>query len=230
MSQQINLYEERLRPRNERLTGRSLGIAVGVVLVAVVAATVVEGYRADRAAARLAALQSERTALQERLVALTKATTEERIPAALQSEIDANKTAVASRGEVLDALASGFTTDNSGFSEVMAGFARQTTGDVWLTGFSIGGGGQAIEIRGRLLDSTRLPAYVQRLSAEPAFQGRRFATLTMHRIDPDEVKVEPAGVLTKDSTPQAQRPQRYIDFVLRSENAATPDATSGGKK
>ena len=33
MSQQINLYEERLRPRRELATGRNLGLGVLAVLV-----------------------------------------------------------------------------------------------------------------------------------------------------------------------------------------------------
>ena len=48
MSQQINLYEERLRPRLELATGRNLGIAVLVLLVAMAGWALWEGAEADR--------------------------------------------------------------------------------------------------------------------------------------------------------------------------------------
>ena len=103
---------------------------------------------------------------------------------------------------------------------MFVGFSRLASADLWLTGFSVSHGGADIEIRGRMFDAARLPAYVQRLSAEPAFQGRRFAALTLQRQAPEADATAgsaaapvPAGAAT---VPVATGP-RFVDFVLRSE-------------
>ena len=223
MSQQINLYEERLRPCCELATGRHLAVALGVVLATVVLAGVYARIQAERISARFSTVQVELSAVQAQVSALTKVLAERRVSSALQTEIDNAKTLLSARTEVAGALDSGGIGNTTGFSEIMGGFARQATGDLWLTGFLVSAGGQNIEIRGRLLDSTRLPPYVQRLSAEPAFQGRRFAALDVQSVEPEEGKGEAVGAVRPDTVavPQTQTPRlpRYLEFILRSENS-----------
>jgi hypothetical protein len=225
LSQQINLYEERLRPRFEPVTGRNVGIALGVVLVAIVALGMLARSAAERSTAELGGLQSELKATQETLGALTRTLAERRISPGLQAQVDGAKALLASRGAVMALLDSGQLGNSSGFSDLMSGFARQASGDLWLTGFSVGRGGQEIEIRGRLFDPARLPLYVQRLAGEPAFKGRRFAALDMLGVDPAESKPEAGGAAR---VPGAAALPRHVDFVLRSEQSA--EAPEGGKK
>ena len=71
MSQQINLYEERLRPRLELATGRNVGIAALVLLVAMAGWSLWEGAEADRRSAAAEASLKEVVAAQERMKALT---------------------------------------------------------------------------------------------------------------------------------------------------------------
>ncbi len=226
MSQQINLYEARLRPRHELATGRNVGIALGLMLALVVVSAVFARYEAERVTAEFSKVRTEVTGTQEKVAALVKALAERKIAPALQVELDNTRALLASRKEVKELLDSGRLGNSTGFSAVMAGFARQTSGDLWLTGFSVSSGGQEIEIRGRLLDSTKLPAYVQKLSAEPVFQGRRFAALDMQSVDPAEIKTDAGGVAPPASAP---RLPRYVEFVLRSENAGEA-VSAGGKK
>ena len=237
MSQQINLYELRLRPRHEWITGRNVGVVFGILLAVVIALGVYARLGADRASVELKRLQTDVASTQEKLVALNKVLVERKIPEALLAELDNAKSLVISRKEVLDILDSGQLGNSTGFSEIMYGFARLASSDLWLTGFSVSLGGQEIEIRGRLLDSKKLPAYVQRLSAEPVFQGRRFATLDMQSVEPDATRPEVEGNVQKPQSPASLAvavPQlvRYVEFVLRSENAGTgaSDAASAGGK
>jgi len=139
------------------------------------------------------------------------------------------------RSEVMALLESGKLGNTTGFSSFMTGFARQVQADLWLTGFRVTTGGDEIEIRGRLIDPTRLPAYVQRLSTEPVFQGRRFATLEMQGVDPDEPNADQsaapkAGDKGSASLSEGRLP-RFVEFVLRSENIASEDvAPAAGVK
>lgn len=121
---------------------------------------------------------------------------------------------LAARQEVMDVLDSGKAGSSSGFSGFMVGFARQIQADLWLTGFSISAGGEEIEIRGRLLDPAKLPGYVQRLSGEPVFHGRRFAALDMHSVEPVTPVPEVAGAAAPPLR-EAVMP-RFVEFVLRS--------------
>lgn len=226
MTQQINLYDPRLRPSRELATARNLGVAVAVLLLTMTAAATWLRVGADRRQAELANIQTEVRSEQTRLAALEKQLAEQKVSAALLGEIAAARDAVEVRSEALKVLDAGQLGNATGFSAMMSGFARQTVGDLWLTGFTATRGGEDIEIRGRLLDPAHLPAYVQRLSREPVFQGRRFATLQMKHGEPEAAAGQPAqGAQT---APPPALP-RYVEFVLRSENIVPATVMGAGK-
>lgn len=223
MTQQINLYETRLRPRKELATARNLGIAAAVLLVVMSVLTIYVRGEAERKSTESAALQNQLRAEQDRMTVLSKTVAERRVSPVLVEELATANAMLSTRKEVMDVLDSGKLGNPVGFSEFMFGFARQAQTNLWLTGFSISTGGEEIEIRGRLLDPSKLPGYVQRLSAEPVFQGRRFATLEMRSVEPELPKPEQAGVVktAAPAVPQQLAPvlPRFVEFVLRSENA-----------
>jgi hypothetical protein len=226
VTQQINLYDDRLRPRHELAKARSLGLAAAVLLALLSALGVYARLAADRRGAELSALQSELRTEQERVTALTKAAAERRVAPALAGELANSRALLETRQEVMDVLASGQLGKADGFSGVMFGFARQAQSDVWLTGFSVAGGGEEIEIRGRLLDPAKLPGYVQRLSGEPVFHGRRFAALDMRSVEPEAAKADAGAAVP----PTSATLPRYVEFVLRSANAPKEaDSTAGAK-
>ena len=231
MSQQINLYEDRLRPHLEIASGRNLAIAALVMLAVMAGWSFWENREADRHAAVAEASLKEVSDAQERMRALTQAATERKVSPELAAQIENAKAMIAARDDVLKALDSGALGRTSGFSSFMVGFARQVQPDLWLTGFRIAAGGDQIEIRGRLLDPARLPGYVQRLNAVPVFQGRRFAALEMQRVVPEAPSneaVEAAGQAATDRAP-APRQQPFVEFRLRSEMATDGDVVSRAK-
>jgi len=226
VTQQINLYDARLRPRHALAMAHSLGIAAAVLIALVGAFAVYARIGADRRSAELSALQAEVRAEQQRMTALAKTLAERRVTPALAGELANTRTLLETRQEVMDVLASGRIGNAEGFSGVMFGFARQAQADLWLTGFSVAGGGEEIEIRGRLLDPAKLPGYVQRLSGEPVFHGRRFATLDMRRVEPEASKAD--AVAAQPPVPSAT-PPRYVEFVLRSANVVNSMANNAAK-
>ena len=236
MSQQINLYENRLRPVRTLFTARNLALCFLLVFGVVLAGALLSHSLARQAEQSLAAQRAALKAAQDQLAALSKAQAERRIPAALQGELDQVRAVLGARRDALTVLDSGQLGSTTGFAPLFAGFARLASQDLWLTGFSVSHGGADIEIRGRMFDAARLPPYVQRLSAEPVFQGRRFAALTMLRAESEAnapIAVAPAAPAPAGSAaPAAKAPAapRYIDFVLRSERAAEGAAADGGAK
>ncbi len=218
MSQQINLYEARLRPSRDPLTGRRLLGAFALLLVLIVVSGGLARYGAERSEADLRGVQAELTASQQKLAA-------RQVPAALQAQIEQTKASFAARQAAMAVIDAGQIGDREGFSAIFTGFARQTSNDLWLSGFTVSLGGREIEIRGRALDAAGLPAYIQRLAAEPSFKGRRFAALDMRRVDPSSDKPEDGAAPTPDAGPALPR---HVEFVLRSAGLA--DAAAGGKK
>ncbi|MBL0167488.1 MAG: hypothetical protein IPP85_10220 [Propionivibrio sp.] len=235
MSQQINLYELRLRPRHELAMARNLGIAALALLLLMTTLALWARFDAQRKSAAAAVSQKQLADEQERLTALSKMVAQRQVSPALASELENAKATLAVRSDVIAVLDSGKLGNTSGFSALMSGFARQSQTDLWLTGFLMTAGGSEIEIRGRLLDPSRLPAYVQRLRSEPVFQGRRFAALEMRGVDPDEQNTPPPGTEKVSATgvPPQSVPgvPRFVEFVLRSENVEVADAgTRSGVK
>lgn len=227
MSQQINLYEARLRPSRDPLTGRRLLGAFALLLALIVAVGALARAAADRAETELRSVQSELTAGQERLAVLAKALSASQVSAGLQAQIEQTKAPLAARQAAMALLDSGQLGNREGFSAILLGFSRQTSNDLWLSGFSVSLGGREIEIRGRALDAAALPAYIQRLAAEPAFKGRRFAALDMRRVDPSSDKPDEGAAPTPAAGAAPALP-RHVEFVLRSEGIA--EAAAGGKK
>ena len=225
MSQQINLYEARLRPSRDPLTGRRLLGSLALLLVLIVVAGALARYGAERSEADLRAVQAELTASQEQLTALTKTLAARQVPAALQAQIEQTKAPLAARQAAMALVDAGQIGDREGFSAIFTGFARQTSNDLWLSGFTVSLGGREIEIRGRALVAAGLPAYIQRLAGEPAFKGRRFAALDMQRVDPASDKPGEGAAPTPDAAPPLPR---HVEFVLRSAGLA--EAAAGGKK
>jgi hypothetical protein len=228
VSQQINLYEERLRPSTSLATGKNLGLCALAVIVISAVLAVYLGLEAKGRTEAAAVVQKQLLAEQEKLSALAQSAAQRKISPALLGELENTKAMLAVRSEVIETLDSGKLGNFSGFSVFMTGFARQAQADLWLTGFQVGAGGDEIEIRGRLLDPAKLPLYVKRLSSEPIFQGRSFAALNMQSVDPGEPGADqppPPRAGEKPAAGAAEpRLPRFLEFVLRSENAASLNA------
>lgn len=215
MSQEINLVNETLRPKQDPLRLRYVAAAAGAALVLILGlhlyarVELAGGQKAQRAAeARLSGLQQELKTLQEALAA-------RRQDPALAREVERMRAVVAQRQEVLK-LASELSGDGGDTAEIMRGFARQRVEGVWLTGFSIGSSG--IDIRGRLLDPALLPVYIRRLNGEPAFRGRQFAALDMQGVVPQPPTA--GGAATPRVPPGAAASVRYTEFALKASLAA----------
>jgi hypothetical protein len=107
------------------------------------------------------------------------------------------------------ALKGGAFGNQQGYAEYLRAFSRQSLSGLWLTGFSIAGGGE-LEIRGRVLSPDLLPSYIQRLNREEVLAGRSFARLEMSRPKP-----EPVADKDKDKAAgKAPLVPRYLEFSL----------------
>lgn len=212
MSSQINLYHPRFLKQRDLFTLGNVALAA-VALYTVLAAA--GGWAWQEAASRKEAAAATEMQLQltkQQVEAATKTAAARKPSPQLVAEVERVEGLLRRRGEILRLLEGGVVGSTGGFAEYLRGFARQAPQGLWLTGFTIGSGGNDMEIRGSMLNSATLPDYIRRLGTEKAFQGRNFAALTMNRADPPAA-VRPAaqGVAVVPAPTSALRP---VDFVL----------------
>ena len=179
MTYHINLYDPALLRRREWLTAVNLAFAAAFILLIMLLwgswARIDAAGQADQAAA----LEGRLKAAREESIALAGQLASRKADPKLELDIAALQELLGVRQNILTTLGQGDPTLAAGHSVYLRGLARQTIANVWLTGFSIGQDGSRMEIRGRTLDPAQWPEYIRRLSAEPAFRGRRFASLNV---------------------------------------------------
>jgi len=210
MSQQINLLLPELRPRFDWLALPVVAGAAMALLVLIVALSSFGALRARDLQSRDSELAAQLKSAQQQIQVLGQALGARQGDARLPSEIEAMRLAVTQRQEVMAVLSQGALGQGGGFSGLLQGFSRQIVDGVWLVGFTFSG--KDIEIRGRLSDPALLPKYIKRLNDEPAFAGRRFATLDMKGVDPVNDKPEAGQVANK-----AIVSPPFTEFALRTE-------------
>jgi len=210
MSQQINLLLPELRPRFDWLALPVVGGAALAGLLLLVAMAVMTAMATDGLKAREANVRNQLAALQQQVQSLGRTLGARQADTALERQIAAARLAVSQRQEVLNVIAQGDVAGSNAYSGLLQGFSRQIVDGVWLVGF--GFAQKDVEIRGRLTDPALLPIYINRLNAEPAFAGRRFATLDMKGVEPSAARADTAPAPTTAVTTA-----RYTEFVLRTE-------------
>lgn len=220
MSAQINLYHPRFLRQRELLTLNHLTLAT-TALFAVLAAWA--GWAWQDAATRTEAAASAATELavaRDQVAAATRAAALRKPSPQMSGELESTEGVLRRRLEIARLLESGTVGSTGGFADFFRGLARQAPEGLWLTGFTIGAGGNDMEIRGSMLSPAALPDYIRRLGSEKVFQGRNFAALTMNRADSPSVQRPPGqGAIAVPLTPSvttvaAQTAASPIDFVL----------------
>jgi hypothetical protein len=223
MSAQINLYHPRFLKQRELLTLRNVVLAAVTAysVLALVGGWAWQNANAKRESATAAEAQLKLT--KDQVDAATKSAATRKPSPQLAAELDSAESMLRRREEIARLLESGAVGSTGGFSEYMRGFARQAQDGLWLTGFSIGSGGNDMEIRGSMLNPGALPDYIRRLGAEKAFQGRNFAALSMNRpgqasgTSPATSTASPAAATTAPVQTVVARP---INFVLLPSKAS----------
>lgn len=203
MSQQINLLDARFAPQRLRYSALHGGLALaGVLLLGLLAA---QGLRlaAARSSDQARAAQTALAPLRAQAEALNA-----RQPAGADAEIARLRAVEAGQRQVRAALDAGAAGVRDGHAGLLQALARQASAQLWITGLAVSDDGSAIDLEGRMTDSSVLADYLRRLNDEPRFRGRPFAQLTL-----------------KSASSNGER-LPYTEFVLRSTPAIAGAATA----
>lgn len=208
MTQQINLFNPAFLKQKKIFTTRTMANSLALLLVGAMAVvlygrlhTAELALRAEEGAARLAKKKQQ----QEKVLAEFAPRKKD---GGLEAMIDAAQTEQAALRNVLALLDGGGLGNIAGHSRYFAALARQSTGDLWLTGVTIEAAGSQIGLRGRALEPERVPAYIARLTREPVMQGKEFGSLEISRAN--------ITIAATSDTPAAAELAPYIDFNLRA--------------
>jgi hypothetical protein len=232
MTQYVNLYDADLRRGEQPVSALQAGAALGLAIVAMLAAAGVTGFQSGRLARESAELESNLAAQREQVAALGKEIAERKADPVLAGELAAAEAKLATRHQVIALLDGGTLGNTKGFADHLRAFSRQTLPGIWLTGFDIGAGGTEMAICGRALEAALLPRYVLRLSDEAVFRGRSFAALKMDAAEdkPAAAAASAAPASAGNANPAAPvepKPSlHFVEFELASAKApnGSPEA------
>lgn len=216
MTQQINLFNPLFLRQEKYFSARTMFQALGLIAVGL-GAFYAYGIWQTRALADLVARQGDVVAqMRARSVVLGGASAQNRIHA-LQEESAKLEATIKARVILLEKLRSGDLGNSDGVSRYFAAFAEQDLAGIWLTGFTVGQGGNELRVSGRALAPDLLPAYLQRLSGADVMRGRKVVALDLTAA---------AAARVASGTP-AGGPARYVDFSFTAPlRIADPGADS----
>lgn len=222
MSQNINLFGAAFRKQRRVVTLATVVQCLALTLVALggyhyYLRQQVNGLTAELASSE-AVLNSQRNFMEKRGKPGAG-----KPDAQLDADIARYETELKLARESVEALKGGAFGNQSGFAEYLRAFSRQSVNGLWLTGFTIVGGGE-LEIHGRVLSPDLLPSYIQRLNQEQVLAGRSFARLEMSRPKADPAPVPAAEAKGKDAK-KAVRVPRFLEFSLATTDVAKPEKT-----
>jgi Tfp pilus assembly protein PilN len=190
ITQQVNLFQPIFRKERKLLSFRVLLQASGTVVLALLlmygwGVRQTQVMRAD-----LAQLQGQMSQHTRQLAALGTQVAQATKDGGQQQELARLEQELLARQKVVEALTRVRDSYTKGVSAYLESFARQAPSGMWLTGFTVRGGGEGLVIRGSALKPELVPAFVQRLSSEAALAGTHFGLLQMQREDGRQRQVD----------------------------------------
>ncbi len=206
MTQQINLFNPAFLKQKKIFTSTTMLGSLALLLAGALGLVWYGHYKTaeleQRAQTGETELAKKKTIQQQALL--------EFAPRKKNGELDLaialSEAELASVQEVITVLQGGSLGNTEGYSSYFTALARQSIGNLWLTGVSIDGAGQQIGVKGRAMEPGLVPAYVSRLKREPVMQGKGFGQLKISRAAATPVPGVAAG---NELAP-------YIEFDLQA--------------
>lgn len=178
MAQQLNLFDPRFAPRALRFSAQQGLLAVAGVLLLTLLVSAGLRWASEQSAAAGRKAAADQTPLRAALAALGAGAT-----TGAGSELQQLQTLDAGQRRIRSALEGGAAGVREGHADYLLALARQASGTLWITGFSVSEDGSAVELDGRMTDTAQFTDYLRRLNAEPRFKGRPFAQLNLKATD-----------------------------------------------
>ncbi|WP_151446304.1 PilN domain-containing protein [Lacisediminimonas profundi] len=183
MSQQINLFNPVFLKKRKQFSVLAMIEGLGVVCLALALLAGYTHWRARQDMKEAARVAASLKAAQSELIKAVDKTRQVPRDKALEDEVRKLEARMQSSQQVLNYARSGGLSKSEHYTDYFRSFSRQAIPGVWLTGFSFSDGGADIEISGRALHASMVPAYIKALGREPLFRGKSFASIDLQFRD-----------------------------------------------
>ena len=223
MSQQINLFNPLFLRKEKYFSARTMLQGLGLIVLGL-AGLYVFALLQTRELQRTAGEYARQVSAQREQFVQYGSQGRSKL---LEAEVARLEAEVKARRALVATLQGGELGNTDGFSQYFAAFGRRPMRGVWLTGFSVGDSGNALNIRGRVLHPDLVPAYLKALNHEEVMRGRQVTDLKLvARDESAQRRGTPAGA---PAAGVVVGPDRFVEFDL-SAPLRTADATKGAAR
>lgn len=175
MSHQINLFNPVFLKQKKVFSSIAMAQALGVLLFGSLAMVAYGKHHVNKLEKEAKMVNAQLVQKQARQAMVNAEFAPRPQSPALEAEIAEAAAQLRSLQVVSGVLERGELGNTTGFSEYYKALARQNMTGLWLTGVSVAGAD--IGIRGRAMEGSMVPGYINRLTREPVMQGKSFASL-----------------------------------------------------
>ncbi len=196
MTRQINLYNPALRFKKEWLTGKSLMVGIGVMVIALGLYGGLVRWQNQQLTEEASRIGAELGQMQETLTRLGQELAQRKVSSETEAALRRAEAALQGRERVRAALDSGALGSSEGFAEFMKAFARQTQDGLWMVGLQMSEGGRNITLAGRTVTPDQIPGYIRGLNNEPTLRGRTFEALNVQLVEEEKPATEKSATRT----------------------------------
>ena len=218
MSQQINLFNPIFLKQKKYFSAVAMLQALGLIILGAACISVYSGYQFSSVSKDEASTFAQLRVVQAELNKVTTEYAPHPKSQSIEDSVTKTDLEVKSLQQVFDKLEKGDIGNTSGYSAYLGAFSRQIVDGWWLTGFSIIGAGNEMDLRGRALRPELVPYYIGRLKNETVMQGKTFSRLDIH-----VPQIAASGNAHQANSPIAAP---YVEFDLRSSGIAKDKTAS----
>lgn len=179
--QQVNLYTDDLRPRQEKLQAGMAMSVLALALVVIVVAAGVAHYQESGLQAETAALQQQNEQLERSVTQLTNDVEARQPDPEVEAALERVTATLSRRQKLLDRVENLIATETTGFSSPLSALARQVPQGLWLTHIRLDASNGAVGLVGKAQSGRLVPVYLEQLGDEPAFMGKTFGSFRLDR-------------------------------------------------
>jgi len=183
LPQKINLYTEELRPSRERLQAGEAAGLLALVLLVLVAAAGFTRYQSARLTDEVASRQQQVEQLEQIVEQLTQQAESRQPDPQVEAALERVNETLVRRQRLLAQVENLMSSTTTGFAAPLSALAKQVPSGLWLTGIHLNAQNGDVGLSGRAQAGKLVPAYLEALGEEPAFQGKTFGAFRLERSE-----------------------------------------------
>lgn len=183
--QQINLYQPIFRKEKKVFSAVAMLQVTALVLLILTALYAYSWWQLQPFEGEIDRIAAERQRLNRQIDNMQAEVAANAKSKLLENELARIKTELANKRKIRTVLSEGSFGNQTGFSSIWEGLARQHVTGLWLTHIRVENGGRRLVLSGRTISAELVPIYIQKLSDEAAFSDISFNMLELRRDEDD---------------------------------------------